>query len=364
VHPDHEPTSYGYDSYRGRVYDGQRGYEAWRAGRHPDVPMPAAWFGDVDLVPLAHARTHWLARHAVEALGELAEIDGPWHLRVDFPEPHLPPSPVREFADRYDPQAIEPWGSFADDFAGKPFIQQQMLRNWDVTEWTWSDWAPVVARYFAIIEQTDDAIGLVLAELRKLGAEGDTIVVYTTDHGDMCGAHRMVDKHCVLYDDVLRVPLVVSWPDGALAAGTVRDEFVYNLLDLPPTLHELAGVPPDPLHAGRSLVPLLRGAEPATPWREEVLATYNGQQFGLFTERAIRNRRWKYVWNATDVDELYDLAADPHELRNVIDQPEHRDELDELRRTLYAGLVEFDDQVDNPWVAHQLLGGEPAWGSR
>lgn len=169
----------------------------------------------------------------------------------------------------------------------------------------------------------------------------------------------MVDKHCVLYDDVIRVPLIVSWPAGALANGSVRDEFVYNLLDLPPTIHELAGLEPNPRHVGRSLVPLLRGDPADMSWRDDVAVTYNGQQFGLYTQRAIRDRRWKYVWNATDIDELYDLAADEHELRNVVDDPAHSVELADLRRRLYDRLLAFDDaQVMNPWVAQQFLGDQ------
>lgn len=185
VHPEHEPTRYGYDSYRGRVYDRERGYEAFRAEQHPGNSLPSEWFGEVDRVPLSDARSHRLASTAIEAMYELVDAGPPWHLRVDFPEPHLPPAPVREFADRYDAARIEPWGSFAEDLSGKPYIQRQMLRNWDVEDWDWADWAPVVARYFAVIEQTDDAIGLVLDELKAIGGDLNTVVVYTTDHGDM-----------------------------------------------------------------------------------------------------------------------------------------------------------------------------------
>ncbi|UUZ86958.1 DUF4976 domain-containing protein [Paenibacillus sp. P26] len=93
-------------------------------------------------------------------------------------------------------------------------------------------------------------------------------------------------------------------------------------------------------------------------WREEVVATYNGQQFGLYTRRMIRTREWKYVWNPTDVDELYDLQADPHELHNVVRHPEHFDSLRTLRRRMYETLhQEGDGLVRNYWMKEQLLTG-------
>ena len=76
--------------------------------------------------------------------------------------------------------------------------------------------------------------------------------------------------------------------------------------------------------------------ETVKDWRTEAVATYNGQQFGLYTQRMIRNRRWKYIWNTTDMDELYDLKEkDPHELCNMIDRKEYMPVIEELRKRLY-----------------------------
>ncbi|WP_200837503.1 sulfatase/phosphatase domain-containing protein [Ruania rhizosphaerae] len=82
------------------------------------------------------------------------------------------------------------------------------------------------------------------------------------------------------------------------------------------------------------------------------------QRFGLSTQRAIRTTDWKYIWNATDVDELYDLRADPHELTNLSHEPAHAETMAELRRRLYGELEAFGDgQVTNAWVRRQLLDG-------
>lgn len=156
--------------------------------------------------------------------------------------------------------------------------------------------------------------------------------------------------------------LIVSGQHRYDCTGYSRDypvrtcsRWVSHFLDLPPTLLEVIGRPvPSDFH-GRSLLPLLRG-EPAPGWREAVVATYNGQQFGLCTQRMLRTEEWKYVWNATDIDELYDLKRDPDELHNVIADPAHREKIADFRRRLYHILVrEGDGMMKGEWIRDQLL---------
>lgn len=356
VHPRCDPTLYGYDEYM----DSDKAYKAWVTQRYPDLAYTNRYFGETDPLPPEHTRSHRTAEAAGGMLRKLASEAGPWHLRVNFQEPHLPCRPAAAFAERYSPDDVPAWGSFADTFEGKPYIQQQQLLNWNVQSYTWREWAPIVARYYAIISQLDDAIGTLLRQLDATGQKDDTLVIFTSDHGDLCGGHRMMDKHYVMYDDVVKVPLAVRWP-GVVPAGGRSDLFVYNLLDLPPTLLQTGqAAVPDPeqyrLH-GESLMPLLLGDEPPH-WREEVVATYNGQQFGLYTQRMIRTKDWKYVWNPTDVDELYDMKSDPHELHNVVRHPQHRDTLQELRCKLYDTLRrDGDGMVKSEWMKEQLLAG-------
>ncbi|MFD0713902.1 sulfatase-like hydrolase/transferase [Paenibacillus sp. GCM10027626] len=344
------PTAFGYDHY----LDADKVYAEFRAAKYPSFCFTGGFLGEPDPVPLDDSPTHWLAEQASRMIEQLAGEGDPWHIRVNFSEPHLPCRPAAPFAKMYDPAAVPRWRSFGETFTAKPYIQRQQLVNWGIEQFEWEDWAPIVARYYGIISQMDDAIGKILLALSRLGLEHDTIVIYTSDHGDLCGGHRMLDKHYVMYDDLVKVPLAIRWP-GVIAPQQRCDAFVHHVLDLPPTILEWIGEKaPEHFH-GRSLLPLLQGELPAD-WRTAAVSTYNGQQFGLFVQRMIRTNSWKYVWNPTDRDELYDLAGDPDELVNRVSDPECTEVLAALRKALYEELKQAGDGiVRGSWLEGQLL---------
>ena len=292
----HGPTAFGYDTYDGDV-------PAFKAqflnadGTRWSPPYRGGYMGEPDPLPLEQTRTHLEAQSAIETIQRMQANGSPWHLRMDFHEPHLPCRPAEPFASMYDPAQIPVWGSFEDDFSGKPYIQQQQLKNWGLENYTWDDWSKTVALYYGMISQIDDAIGRVVTALESMGILDDTLIIYTSDHGDLCGGHRMLDKHYVLYDDVTRVPLILRYP-GAIPPGTRIDSFCNHTLDLPPTVLDLLGIDPLPQFMGRSMMPLLRGETPSD-WYDSVSSTFNGAQFGLYSQRMLRTTQWKLIWNLT-----------------------------------------------------------------
>ena len=237
---------------------------------------------------------------------------------------------------------------------GKPFIQAQQRRTWGVEGWGWERWAPIVARYLGEITLLDEQVGRLLAALDRLGLAENTMVVYTSDHGDLCGAHGMLDKHYVMYEDVVRVPLLVRWP-GHAQTGLRSRAFVCHALDLAATFCAAAGVEPPTSFQGRSLLPLLTGVE--STGRDSIYSTYHGSQFGLYSQRMVRDQRWKYVWNATAEDELYDLQADPGETDNRARDPACENDLTRLRARMIGWMEQTEDPLLNDWTRAQLLQG-------
>ena len=278
----------------------------------------------------------------------------PFFVQWDPTEPHLPNILPEPYCSMYPPAEIPPWPSYPDPLTGKPYMQSQQRRTWRLSDWSWSDWAKLVARYLGEISLLDAQVGLLLEALERLGIAEKTLVIYTSDHGDLCGGHGMIDKHYVMYDDVVRVPLMARWP-GHIAAGRPCEAFISHGLDLAATFCEVAGVPAPARFSGQSLVPLFDGQ--GNNGREDIFAAYHGNQFGLYSERMVRDREWKYVWNATAEDELYHLSADPGELHNLATDPACSDQLAHLRRRLVAWMEQAHDPLLNSWNRAQLLEG-------
>ncbi len=350
VHPIKGPTHPDYGYHR---YISAEDYPRWREAQGaPPLPR-TTWEGGPDSgVGPELSRLAWGAGETIRLLQQVSSIDQPFFIRWDAPEPHLPNLVPEPYNSLYPPDEIPPWSSFPDPLIDKPYIQRQQRRTWDVEGWTWTQWAPIVSRYLGQLSLLDSQVGRLLDALGALGLAQSTLVVYTTDHGDLGGGHGMVDKHYVMYDDVVRVPLVARWP-GHIEPGTVCDAFISHSLDLASTFCEVAGTPIPTTFRGQSLVPLFEGAR--DNGRPDIFAMYHGNQFGLYSERMVRDRRWKYVWNATAEDELYDIEDDPGELRNLAADPKYLRELRRLRRRLIAWMEATSDPLLNGWNRTQLL---------
>lgn len=336
VHPTKTPKDFGFDDYVS-----EWGYNDWRKKNGlPDyVAQDSMWvMGGYDPVDKMQSRTHWLAKHVIDMVKRYQAEGKKWHIRFDTSDPHLPCYPVREFLEMYKQEEIPEWGNYRDTFKNKPYIQKQQIYNWRLEESDWSLWQGYLQRYFANITQLDDAIGMVINELKELGMLDKTIIVYTSDHGDAGGSHNMVDKHYVMYEEEVHVPLIMRIPGREHQTIT---QFINNQLDMAATLCDIYNL--EYPTQGESFLPLISGQ--SCNWREYAFSNYNGQQFGLFVQRMIRDKRMKYVWNLTDVDELYDLEKDPWELNNLIKSRKYKLDLQRLRKELYHDLKRRKDPL-------------------
>jgi len=226
---------------------------------------------------------------------------------------HCPPLPAN-----HEPQADEPK-------AVRKLLQTRGFRwnarqNYSDEDWRLHRWA-----YHRLTERVDRQIQVVLDALRASGREENTVVIFTSDHGDMDSAHKMEHK-TALYDEAARIPFLVMHKGTAPAGRVDREHLVSNGLDLLPTVCDYAGVPEakaDP--RGRSLRPLIEG-RPVADWRKMLGVE---SQIG----RMVVGDRIKYIRYDFDgrEEQLLDLAKDPGETRSVTDDPAYANRLARLR---------------------------------
>jgi arylsulfatase A-like enzyme len=219
---------------------------------------------------------------------------------AEFYRQHCPPLPENFEIPENEPDAIT-WLTKL-----RPFRQNARL-NWSEERWRLHRWA-----YCRLTENVDAQIARVLAALREAGLAENTLVVLTSDHGDMDSAHRLEHK-TVFYEEASRIPLILAYP-GRIPAGRVnREHLVSNGLDLLPTLCDYAGIEVPAALQGKSLRPLAEGRSPGK-WRETLFLE---SQIGYM----VTDGRYKY--SAFDPDKgarrefLADLKTDPGEMRNL-----------------------------------------------
>ncbi len=220
---------------------------------------------------------------------------------------------------------------------------------------TAEDWRRQRWGYYRMIEKVDGEIAKVLDALRRAGEERDTLVIFTSDHGDCTGAHRFNQK-TVFYDESVRVPLILRWK-GTTVTGT-SDKVVNTGIDVLPTMLASAGIEKPDRLPGRSLLPLALG-QPVGPWRNYVIAQNHMAQAGKidgFTPtmqgRMVRTDRYKYCVYSRGMrrESLVDMVGDPGETTDLAGDPSYRDVLLEHREI----LARFGRKHNDPLAAELL----------
>lgn len=312
----------------------ERRIAARRDIRRPGGAHFGAWW-ELD-GPLEGSDSYFIADRAAALMREFAEKDEPWLLEAHFTAPHDVFHPHVEFARRYNPDEVELPASWHDTFENKPRMNRREAAIYD--EMTEYDVRNSIAHYWAFCEELDWNIGRLLDVLRETGQMDDTLIVFSSDHGEMLGDHHMFIKGWMPYEGTHRVPMVARLP-GVIPAGASAPQLV-QLHDLAHTFRDIGGAEPLPYADGVSLVPLLR--DPGVPSRDAILNVYYGGEY-LYTQRILITQRDKYVFNGFDIDELYDLERDPHELTNQIDNPTWAERRTELQCRLYEAMDHFGD---------------------
>lgn len=295
----------------------------------------------------------WAHRTAERALAFLqtrarTNDDRPFLLVVSFDEPHHPFYCPPEYVRANDEGVAHSLRvSRYDSLHGKPAHQ----RAWAASrgEGRYPDYLNPL--YFGMIEFVDAVIGEVIRAVDTL-AGNDTWVVFTSDHGDMLGAHGLHTKGAAVYEEVTRVPLIIRPPTVARGRTPSRRRTVTSHIDLVPTLLELAGLQAPNELEGNSLVPVLSAAEDTLGrsayieyHRHELASDGWG---GFHPMRAIVRDQTKLAIHLFDVDELYDLDLDPEENTNLIRDPQHA----QARNSLHDQLIDWMYSSKDPLRGH------------
>jgi arylsulfatase A-like enzyme len=318
-----------------------------------------------DGVPAELHQTTWCTEKTIEFLSE--QRDGPWLASVNIYDPHPPFNPPKTYRDMFDSEQVNgPLFRESDlaqqekleaiDFQskgrhpdaldiGSPVIPKTPTRGLRESETAGKrDAKTLIAAYYAMIKLIDDQLGRIITALEKTGQHDNTLVIFTSDHGETLGDHGLIQKGCRFYEGLVRVPLIFSWP-GHVKSGQKSDALI-ELRDIAPLLLELAGIEVPERMQPRSLLPILSGDHPPDEHRDFVRCEYYDaldQSDGTFATM-YRNRRYKLVvYHGHGLGELYDLQEDAEEFDNLWDSPDHVDiKLDLMQRSFDASMLAMD----------------------
>lgn len=352
---------WAHDPYPG---SSENAYHRWLRSRRPELYERALEDrGLFDSMPTEAHYSHWIAEETISFLRTDRRADQPFFFVANFFDPHHGFGAPEEYIRRYDDVELPPINTRDGELDDKPEIQRLASERRggglpSYVEHTEQELREVRTAYYAMVSLVDDEVGRILDALDEEGLAENTIVVFTSDHGELLGDHQLLRKGPFMYDCSVRVPLIVRWP-GVVAEGTRRTELV-QWVDLAPTFLDVAGLDRPRQMQGESLTPLLRGEE--VGWRDWALSQYRsggdpanpGAHLTM-----LRHDRWKLIAHhgppGTSRDragELYDLESDPGELENLWADGAHlgvRLELTERMLDVLTGIEDRRNPQLAPW---------------
>jgi len=280
------------------------------------------------------------------ACKEIEEYDSdkPFFMYVGTTGPHDPYYPPQEFIDMYKDVEINLPESFYDDMNDRPALYRRTREQFNLTK---EESIESIRRYLAFVTYEDSLFGKLIDTVKNKDIYQDTYIIYLTDHGDYLGAHGLWAKGLPCFREAYQIPTIIG--GGDITEKKEISELTC-LVDLAPTIMEMAGI--NFSCSGKSLKPFLSGEHPDN-WRSEVFTQTNGNEiYGI--QRAVWNKKWKYVWNSFDYDELYDLENDPKEMKNLANQKTHEDIVKEMCKKMWINARDTKDNCTCPYIMVSL----------
>ncbi len=326
----------------------------------------------MDIPPELHYN-HWIADRSIDYIESLDD-DEDFFLWCSFPDPHHPFAACKPYSEMYDPATITLPPRWAEQSADMPDIPRWQ-HGIDLDDWDERGLREMLAQTYGMITHVDENVGRVMEALRRCGRDDNTVVVFMADHGDYLGAHHLVCKGMLPYEELIRVPYIWRAPGGV--AGNVVNT-ACSLLDFAPTVLDYAGVPLQDLMPAPSLGkgPWHYAADLDEPWfhgtdlrqtldtgnepdRPPLIITKEENRFPehLAVDHAVRARtlvtdRHKLVIFARPGNNaLYDLREDPHEVNNLWSDPASQS----IKNALLLKFLQ--EEIWTEWAGVGRIGG-------
>ncbi len=312
------------------------------------INAPQAWR---TAVPEDLYSTSWIADRSGAFLAERASEDKPFFLQMSFPDPHHPFTPPGRYWNMYDPADIPLPASFGKgELPPIKAMREAMERGTDPRDnqnpfaVTAEEARALTALTYGSITMIDDAIGRVLARLDELGLADNTVVIFTTDHGDYMGDHGLMLKLLLHYQGIIRVPFI--WNDPQSPADNAASPDLASSIDISATILARAGIQPFNGLQGRDLL--------STSPPEAIIVEEDSQRLMTGFDRRQRVRtvvtdRYRMsLRQGEDWHELYDLQEDPHEIQNLFGAPETDSIRFEMTDIMLRRMIDLQDRAPLP----------------
>jgi len=287
--------------------------------------------------------------------------DEPFILYINFLEPHMPF--FGPLDNEHSLDEVELPANFSDPLEENEPLRYRVIRESCRNKYGKDarDIRDLVGKYWGLVTQVDRSVGAILKMLDDLGLAEDTIVVYTSDHGDMMGSHHMVEKS-VMYEEAVRIPWLMRVPQMKGSARSTGHPV--SQIDMVPTLLDLMGAEPEEDFPGRSLVPLIKGEKAV---RQDVFVEWNPNSGALKIKKGgtdlaskeelkrIENEHsravitpdgWKLCLSDVDKSQLFNLGKDPGETTNLFDSGRYKDIISRLTKKIHAWQENVRDKTE------------------
>jgi choline-sulfatase len=319
--------------------------DPWNNHRTPDGRLGTVAIGRASEMKEEDHFDNFVARESIRFLKNYARANEPFFLVSSFLKPHDPFMPAKRFADMFQAENMElspSWGK-----ADTKHLPEEVRQSIESIRWTpelkhAAEARQRVASYYGCLAQMDDCTGQILAALEKLGLDRNTIVIYTSDHGEMLGDLGLWNKF-QFYEGSCGVPLSFRIPGQAPSVCHTP----VSLISLKSTLADLCQVPQLGTSDGVSFAELVRKPD-STMKYGPIFAEYNVGNTNA--KYMVRDGSYKYIHWVNDIAELYDLETDPLELHNLAARPEYRQVEDHLKQQLLQWHKPLESQTKNKTV--------------